>query len=116
MKKKLFVTGCGGFVAGSVIAQAKDEWDVHAVGRRDVSNNKGDMNYCMLDLLESDKLTKLYHNINPEAIIHAAAMANIDFCQNNHDIAEKVNVGITNTLADLYLSELTQAKNNEICI
>ncbi len=101
MKKKLLVTGFGGFVAGSVIAKAKDEWEVHAVGRREAPGKQGDVNYYKLDLLESDKLSELYHDINPDAVIHAAAMADIDFCEKNQDIAEKVNVGITRTLAGL---------------
>ena len=101
MKKRLLVTGFGGFVAGSVIAHAKDEWDVHTVDRIDIPDEPGDVKYYSLDLLDSDKLTKLFNEINPHAVIHTAAMADIDYCQNNQDMAGKVNVGITKALTDL---------------
>ena len=101
MKKKLLVTGFGGFVAGSVIAQAEDDWDVHAVDRVQIPVNQSAINYYTLDLLKKEELTRLFYKINPHVIIHTAAMADIDFCQNNKEIAEKVNVGITKTLTEL---------------
>ena len=101
MKQKLLVTGFGGFVAGSVIVQAKLDWDIHAVDRIDVPELQGDVKYYSMDLLNNEKLSKLFKEINPDAVIHTAAIADIDFCQNNQDIAEKVNVGITKALAEL---------------
>jgi dTDP-4-dehydrorhamnose reductase len=101
MKKKLLVTGFGGFVAGSVIAQAEDDWDVHAVDQVQIPVNQSAINYYTLDLLKKEELTRIFYKINPHVIIHTAAMADIDFCQNNKEIAEKVNVGITKTLTEL---------------
>jgi len=101
MKQKLLVTGFGGFVAGSVIAQAELDWDIHAVDRIDVPELQGDVKYYSMDLLDNEKLSKLFKEINPDAVIHTAAIADIDFCQNNQDLAEKVNVGITKALAEL---------------
>ncbi len=101
MKKKLLVTGAGGFVAGSVIAHARKEWEVHATGRRNIPGGPEDVIFYRLDLLENDKLTRLFRSVNPDAIIHTAAIADIDFCQNNRETAEKVNTGITRTLTGL---------------
>ena len=101
MKKKLLVTGFGGFVAGSVIAHAKKEWEVHAVDKIDVPADPKGINYYSLDLLDFDKLEKLFDEIGPDAVIHTAAIADIDFCENNQDVAEKVNVGITKKIAEL---------------
>ncbi len=99
--KKLLVTGFGGFVAGSVIAHAKESWEVHTVDKIDVPVALGNVKYYSLDLLDDERLKSLFQKINPDAVIHTAAMADIDFCQSNQDIAEKINVGITEALADL---------------
>ena len=34
MRKRLMVTGCGGFVAGAIVHQAKEGWEVHALTRK----------------------------------------------------------------------------------
>lgn len=101
MKKTLLVTGSNGFVAGSVIAQASRSWEVHGIGRSEPPSDTYVSKYHKLDLLESDRLHKLFHDIKPDAVIHTAAIADIDFCQKNQDIAEKINVDVTETLARL---------------
>lgn len=101
MKKKLFITGFGGFVAGSVIAQAKENWDIHTVDRIDIPENRDAVSYYRLDLLDSENLAQLFEEINPDAVIHTAALADIDFCQNNREQAEAINVGVTRKIAEL---------------
>lgn len=101
MKKKLLVTGFGGFVAGSVIAQAVKKWHIHALDRIDALNDQENVEYYTLDLRDSQQLKKIFAQIKPDAVIHTAAMADIDFCQNNKEMAEEVNVGVTHRLAGL---------------
>lgn len=98
---KLLVTGFSGFVAGSVIAHAKGKWEIHGVGRSESPANEPGIFYHTLNMLDDHKLEKLFRQIAPDAVIHTAAMANIDVCQNNQEMAELVNVGITKTIARL---------------
>jgi dTDP-4-dehydrorhamnose reductase len=98
---KLLVTGFNGFVAGSVIAHAKGKWEVHGIDLVESPTNDPYIYYHTLDLLDDQKLTELFHKIAPDAVIHTAAMANIDVCQNNQERAEQVNIGITKTIARL---------------
>lgn len=99
--KKLLVTGFNGFVAGSVIVQAKGKWEIHGIGRSESPAGESGVFYHTLNMLDERKMEELYHQINPDAVIHTAAMANIDVCQINQEMAETVNVGITKTLARL---------------
>ncbi len=101
MRKKLLVTGSNGFVAGSVIAQAHQNWEVYGVWRSDPIPDTVNIKYYKLDLLDREGLRELFNYIKPDAVIHTAAIADIDYCQNNRDIAEKVNVGVTKTLTEL---------------
>lgn len=98
---KLLITGFNGFVAGSVIAQAKGTWEIHGIGRTQSPDNGSGIFYHIFDLLEEEKLAALFDEIRPNAVIHTAAMANIDVCQINQEQAERINVGITKTIARL---------------
>ncbi|MBE9460558.1 SDR family oxidoreductase [Dyadobacter subterraneus] len=96
---KVIVTGSNGFVAGSIIAQAPDGWDIYGIARTEQISEKNNIRYYQLDLQDSEKLEAILGEIKPDAVIHTAAMANIDFCEVNKEIAEQINVGITSTLA-----------------
>ena len=99
--KKLLITGSNGFVAGSVIAHAKDYWEVHGIARSALPADNGNVHYHLLDLVDTEKLSELFQKIKPDVVIHAAAIANIDFCEKNKSIAEEINVSVTKTLAQL---------------
>ena len=98
---KLLITGFNGFVAGSVIAHAKGNCEIHGIGRSENPLNEPDIYYHNLDLLDEQGFTSLFNEISPDAVIHAAAMANIDVCQVNQEMAERVNVGVTKMIARL---------------
>jgi len=98
---KLLITGVNGFVAGSVIAHAKGKWEIHGIGRSENLVNEPGVFYHTQDLLDDQKVTGLFKEIRPDVVIHAAAMANIDTCQKNQEMAERVNVGISQTIARL---------------
>jgi len=98
---KLLITGSNGFVAGSVITHAQNHWEVHGIARSALPADHGNVHYHLLDLLDEEKLTELFHKIKPDVVIHAAAIANIDFCEKNKSIAEEINVGVTKSIARL---------------
>ncbi|GLU53230.1 SDR family oxidoreductase [Dyadobacter frigoris] len=98
---KVIVTGSNGFVAGSIIAQAPDDWEIHGIARTEQIGNENNVTYHQLDLLDFEKLEAILEEIKPDAVIHTAAMANIDFCEANKEAAEKTNAGVTDTLARL---------------
>ena len=99
MKKKLLVTGYGGFVAGSVVWQARDNWDVHGVSRsRSPEKREGFQSY-QLDLTNTEALRECFRAIQPDAVIHTAAIADIDYCQAHQDEAKAINVEATQELA-----------------
>lgn len=100
-RKKLIVTGANGFVAGSVITQAGDEWQVHAVSRGESLAKRENFHWHTCDPSVPAHLSQLFHEIRPDAVIHTAALADIDFCQTHPDLARAVNVGLTRLLADM---------------
>ncbi|MCX5770381.1 MAG: SDR family oxidoreductase [Candidatus Hydrogenedentes bacterium] len=101
--EKLLVTGYGGFVAGSVVWQAlrAGNWDVYALSLDEPPRQEKDFHVIQFDLLDDTRLRQVFTQIQPKAVIHTAALADIDYCENHPDDATRVNVGITRDLAGL---------------
>jgi dTDP-4-dehydrorhamnose reductase len=98
---KLLITGSNGFVAGSIIAQAPADWEVHGIARSAPAVHSYKFTHHLVDLLDKEKLAECFSSIKPDVVIHTAAMANIDCCQNNPSIAHAINVEATRSLASL---------------
>ncbi|HEY5913629.1 MAG TPA: NAD(P)-dependent oxidoreductase [Verrucomicrobiae bacterium] len=100
-KRKLLVTGAHGFVAGSVLVQAGDEWELHALSRGGEAKARRDWRWHAVDPLDAAALERVFIAVRPDAVVHTAAIADIDFCQANQALARSVNVEMTRTLAEL---------------
>ncbi len=100
-QKKLLITGANGFVAGSVLAQAGTEWVVHAVSRGEEPAWRDDLHWHLCDPLAPAQFAQLFRELRPNAVIHTAAVADIDFCQAHPQLARAVNVGLTEHLVGL---------------
>jgi dTDP-4-dehydrorhamnose reductase len=98
---RLMVTGASGFVGGNVVARAGVEWDVHAVSRRAVAGAPPDVTWHVADIGDPAALHALFEQVRPTAVIHGAAAADIDWCGRNRAEAWRINVGITEGVAEL---------------
>jgi dTDP-4-dehydrorhamnose reductase len=54
-----------------------------------------------MDPLEPEPLARLFREVRPYAVLHTAALADIDFCEAHPELARAVNVDLTRRLADL---------------
>lgn len=96
---KILVTGFSGFVAGSILSQAPANWDIHGIGRSEIPKNTGNVHYHRGDIGDQQAMIHILNSARPDVVIHTAAIANIDFCENNRAIAETVNYEATKNLA-----------------
>ena len=62
---KLLLTGFNGFVAGSVIAQARGKWEIHGIGRAGNPVPEPGTFYHTMDLLDNLQLTTIFNEIHP---------------------------------------------------
>jgi dTDP-4-dehydrorhamnose reductase len=83
------------------LAQVPGNWEAHAIGRKELPAKAGRIFYHRSDILDKNQLTQIVRNINPDAVIHTAAIANIDYCENHRDEAEAINVNATADLASI---------------
>ena len=98
MMKKILITGASGFVGGHLVKQAKKNYEVHAL----FNNNPLEIKDCFIhkfDLSQVSQIDTFLAEIVPDVIIHTAAIANPDACEENRDYAILVNIKATEELS-----------------
>lgn len=98
-QRTLVVTGGHGFVAGSVLAQLRGAWDAHVLSRSTSGLAIAGCTWHEVDPADPASIHGHLDRLQPRAILHTAAIADIDFCQANPDLAWARNVDYTRTLA-----------------
>lgn len=102
MDTRILVTGARGFVAGSVLAQGRSRAECHAVSRTAAPDPGPDgTRWHALDSRAEADWDRLISTVRPTAIIHTAAVADVNFCEVDPDAALAINAGLTGTLARL---------------
>jgi dTDP-4-dehydrorhamnose reductase len=95
--KKLVITGSNGLLGQKLVKliTGKNEYEVHALSRGEnrLLDNQG-YHYHEVDLLDETKLNDILSEINPEVIIHTAAMTNVDACELHREECERMNVDV----------------------
>lgn len=97
MIKRILITGGSGFVGGHVANLANNSFEVHAVYNQNPLNMKNIYEH-QFDLSELAQIDNLLNHINPDIIIHSAAIANPDRCEDNRDAAIRINLAATEAL------------------
>lgn len=99
--KRLLVSGSGGFVGSAVAHEARAPWECHALTRGAALLHRDGLVWHTLDILNAAELERVFDEVSPDAVIHAAARADIDLCERDRDAAVAINVGVTRQLAEL---------------
>ena len=94
------VTGGTGFVAGQVLTQAPRDWSVEGWSRTESAPEDLKADFRRVDLLNASQVAEALDSFTPDAVIHTAAIASIDYCMQYPDEADRVNTGIPRSLAD----------------
>ncbi|WP_112480343.1 SDR family oxidoreductase [Vibrio variabilis] len=79
-KKRILITGAGGFFGTRFINRYRNEFDIKGT------------DVAQLDITDSDAVSSMFDEFKPDFVIHAAAIAVTDFCNQHPDVAHKVNV------------------------
>jgi len=99
MAKRIVLTGAGGFVAGSILHQAGPNIELHAISRGPARVAMGSGAWHSLDVQDIPAVEALLDQLQPRALIHAAAIADIDVSQANPDLVRRLNADTTAALA-----------------
>ena len=92
MAPLVLITGAAGLIGHYLIKTAPrwvPQWEVRGITRQDV------------DLTDAAKLTGVVRSLKPLAIIHCAALSRTKDCQQDPELARRINVEVTAHLAQL---------------
>jgi dTDP-4-dehydrorhamnose reductase len=98
--KKLLITGASGFLGWHLCQLMSSDWNVwgtYDTHRIDIPNTT----LLKLDLTEFDQLKDLFLILQPDAVIHTAAMSQPNHCQENPERSHQINVIAAWNLAGL---------------
>lgn len=62
------------------------------------SNQQREVKNVFLDITDSDRVSKVFSEEKPEVVLHLAAMADLQLCEQDKELAHKVNVEGTKNL------------------
>src|SRR5690348_2585250 len=96
-QRRVLLTGATGLLAPYLVAGMSACFDVVTTARRG-----GDVR-C--DLTDADAVNALVTDVRPDAVVHAAALTDVDACERCPDAATAANVGTTERLVATLPSE-----------
>lgn len=90
MTIQLLLTGASGSLGTSLLINAPSYYEISSISHKQKKSN-----FINCDLTNKKKFTKILDKLQPDIIIHAAAITDLDFCEFNKIESKKVNYGST---------------------
>jgi dTDP-4-dehydrorhamnose reductase len=97
--RRLLITGGSGFVGGHLLASAKGKWEIYTTCQSRPVSMEG-VTSLALDLSREKKIESVMHQCRPHAVIHAAAMCQLDQCEQDPKKTFHINATATEILAE----------------
>lgn len=96
LRKKLLVTGSNGLLGQKLVQKLKSnqtEFELIATARGEnrISAKEG-YEYLSMDITNPEEVNRVFDLIKPDAVIHTAAMTNVDACETEKELCRTLNV------------------------
>lgn len=98
--KRLLVTGASGFLGYHLLRLASVDWEVYGIAHSKSFSFKN-TTVINCDIRNYIELGNFIDDIEPEAVIHTAALSDTNFCEQNKALSYEVNVEATRNLAGI---------------
>jgi dTDP-4-dehydrorhamnose reductase len=98
--QKLLITGASGFLGWNLCQVAAVNWEVYGTYFSRPVNLPG-ITPLHIDLKNFQDLKTLFQTVRPDAVIHLAAEANLNRCQEQPETSHLLNVTLARTVAGL---------------
>jgi dTDP-4-dehydrorhamnose reductase len=96
---RVAVTGANGLLGGAAVAQLAGKHTVLATDRGASSLGPGPYQWADVDLAVDGAVEHVLVEFRAEAVLHAAALTDVDGCERDPELAWRVNVGGTEQVA-----------------
>jgi dTDP-4-dehydrorhamnose reductase len=90
-RKKILITGATGFLGWYLCAAAQKEWEVYGTTHSTLAQIPH-TKLLSTDLTDAAALAELFQTVQPDAVIHAAALSQPNVCEVQPEASWKINV------------------------
>lgn len=97
--RKLLITGASGFLGWHLCQLAQAEWQVYGTYHAHAVTIPG-VTLLPIDLTDVAAVTQLMQQIQPDALIHTAALSSPNVCESNPALSYQINVAASCHLAE----------------
>ena len=99
-KKRILITGGTGLLALNWACAVRDKWQVILATHERSVILRGTVQY-KLDLEDMERLDMQLREISPDLIVHTAGLTNVDDCERDPELAERVNGTLAKNIATI---------------
>ena len=93
MSKSILITGSNGLLGQKLVHLLKEKNNVIASSKGScLISNQSDFIYHSLDITDEEAIFETFEKYKPDAVINTAAMTNVDGCEDQKELCEKINV------------------------
>ena len=97
MKENILITGGSGLLALNWAATMREKFNI-TLGLHNRIVNLKDTKSILLNLETKEVLTEVFDELQPQLVIHAAGLTNVEACEANPTFAKYINVDLTKNL------------------
>ena len=98
---KLLVIGGSGLVGSTILQYNPYSWDITATYNLHPQDNTN-ANFIKMDLLDDlNPILDLIEKVKPNFVVHTVAYPSVDFCEEEHLLADKLHVEKTQKIAEI---------------
>jgi dTDP-4-dehydrorhamnose reductase len=97
---KVFITGGSGLLGSSLVYSFVENGNSKVFAT--YNNHPIEMEeacFIPLDITNKKDIFQRIENVDPDVVVHTAALTNVDFCEDNSEVAREVNIGGTKNVA-----------------
>lgn len=94
---RVLLTGASGLLGGRIAERLRESFDVITTRHRAAAHGDGES--VGLDLGSSDSVEAAFDRARPDAVVHAAALSDVDRCEREPELARSVNVSGSERIA-----------------
>ena len=109
MPPKLLITGATGLLGSHILRAARQNWHpvgtYHRTTRRQAQYFFGNIDHGRIDLGDYSETKAMIADVQPAAVIHAAAITDLDYCEKYPDESLRINLNAATNLAALCSDE-----------
>ena len=109
MPPKLLITGAAGLLGSHILRAARENWrpvgTYHRTTRRQAQYFFGNIDHGRIDLGDYSETKAMIADVQPAAVIHTAAITDLDYCEKYPDESLRINLNAATDLAALCSDE-----------